>query len=280
MDTQLERVLIDPGKSFRLFTPSLKNFFYWHYHPEIELVYVEATAGIRHVGQHVSDYVESDLVLIGPNIPHLNFDYGLKTEYRQIVIQLKQDFLGDAFAHTPEFAAMRQLFSRAAMGISFAGETKTEVSQLLTRMQQLTGFAQLLCLVDILNKLAVSGQYTLLNTFDTSVRSFLQDKVRISSVYEYIHAQYNRHPDVNEIAAKVHLSTAAFCRYFKKQTRLTFTEFVNQYRINQAKTLLLHDRPVAETAYAVGFENVPHFNKVFRKITGENPTAFRKRYRG
>ncbi|MBE7177103.1 MAG: helix-turn-helix domain-containing protein [Mucilaginibacter polytrichastri] len=279
MDTQLERVQIDPGKSFRLFTPRLKNFFYWHYHPEIELVYVEATAGIRHVGQHVSDYVESDLVLIGPNIPHLNFDYGLKTEYRQIVIQLKQDFLGDAFAHTPELTVIRHLFGRAAMGVSFHGETKTGATEMLTRMQHLKGFDQLMCLMDILNLLAMSNEYTLLNTVDTSVRSFRRDKVRISSVYEYIHAKYNQHPDVHEIAGRVHLSTAAFCRYFKKQTRLTFTEFVNQYRINQAKTLLLHDQPIAETAYAVGFENVPHFNKVFRKMTGENPSAFRKRYR-
>ena len=60
--------------------PSLRNHFYWHYHPEIELVYVEAATGIRHVGQHISSYMESDLIFIGPNIPHLNFDYGLRTE--------------------------------------------------------------------------------------------------------------------------------------------------------------------------------------------------------
>ena len=86
MKIQREVVLPDPGQSFRLFRPSLKNFFYWHYHPEYELVYVEATTGIRHVGQHISSYQDSDLVLIGPNIPHLNFDYGLKTEYKQIVV--------------------------------------------------------------------------------------------------------------------------------------------------------------------------------------------------
>src|ERR1700742_4592091 len=124
MKIKKEIVLADPGQSFRLFTPSLRNYFYWHYHPEYELVYVEATTGIRHVGQHVSSYLESDLVLIGPNIPHLNFDYGLKTEYRQIVVQLKEDFLGNAFAHTPEFALIKTLFSKADMGLSFYGEAK------------------------------------------------------------------------------------------------------------------------------------------------------------
>src|ERR1700742_3362706 len=119
MKIQREIVLPDAGQSFKLFSPSLKNYFYWHYHPEYELVYVEATAGIRHVGQHVSSYLHSDLVLIGPNIPHLNFDYGLQTEYRQVVVQLKQDFLGDAFLHTPELGAIQGLFARAAYGLAF-----------------------------------------------------------------------------------------------------------------------------------------------------------------
>ena len=60
----------------------------------------------------------------------------------------------------------------------------------------------------------------------------------MGAIYKYIHANYNETPDVNEVAASVHLSTAAFCRYFKKQTNMTFTDFVNQYRITQAKTLL------------------------------------------
>jgi len=107
---QKEIVLPDPGQSFKLFTPSLRNYFFWHYHPEYELVYVEAVAGIRHVGQHISSFTESDLVLIGPNVPHLNFDYSIETEYRQIVVQLKENFLGTAIAETPEFSKISKLF--------------------------------------------------------------------------------------------------------------------------------------------------------------------------
>ena len=117
MKIQKELVLPDPGKSFRLFSPSLRNYFFWHYHPEYELVYVEAITGIRHVGQHISSYMDSDLVLIGPNIPHLNFDYGVKTEYRQIVVQLQEHFLGDAIRETPELSSIQQLFERAVLGL-------------------------------------------------------------------------------------------------------------------------------------------------------------------
>ena len=220
----------------------------------------------------------SDLVLIGPNIPHLNFDYGLKTEYKQIVVQLKENFLGDAFKETPEFEAIQQLFSKAYLGLSFEGKTKSAVVQKLKQMQQLGHFDQLLCLLEIFQLLATSTEVVQLNEQDTSIKLFLNDKIRMGAIYKYIHANYNETPNVNEVAASVHLSTAAFCRYFKKQTNITFTDFVNQYRITQAKTLLLQHSTVTEACYDVGFESLSYFNKLFKKITGENPSAFKKRY--
>ena len=100
----------------------------------------------------------------------------------------------------------------------------------------------------------------------------------MGAIYEYIHSNFDKTPDVNHVAAQVHLSTPAFCRYFKKQTKMTFTDFVNQYRITQAKTFLLQDKNVSETCFEVGFESLSYFNKIFKKITGENPSEFRKRH--
>lgn len=278
MKIQKETVLPDPGQSFKLFKPTLKNYFFWHYHPEYELVYVEASNGIRHVGQHISSYMESDLVLIGPNVPHLNFDYGIETEYRQIVVQLKENFLGDAFRETPEFTQIYGLFQRAYLGLSFNGETKRIVAGKLKTMQNEGHFEQLLNLLEVFLTLATSDEITELNDQDTSIKLFMDDKIRMGNVYKYIHANYDNKPDVNAVAANVHLSTAAFCRYFKKQTKMTFTDFVNQYRITQAKTLLLKDLSVSEACYEVGFESLSHFNKLFKNLTGKNPSAFKKKH--
>ncbi|TMI84496.1 MAG: helix-turn-helix domain-containing protein [Bacteroidetes bacterium] len=278
MKIQKEIVLPGPGQSFKLFQPSLKNYFFWHYHPEYELVYVEAVTGIRHVGQHISSFMESDLVLIGPNVPHLNFDYGIETEYHQIVVQLKQNFLGDAFKETPEFSRINELFEKAYLGLSFTGETKRIVAKKLEKIQTLAHFEQLLNLLEVFHTLATSSDVTELNEKDTSVKLFMDDKIRMGSVYQYIHANYDQDPDVNVVAANVHLSTPAFCRYFKRQTKMTFTDFVNQYRITQAKTLLLKGLSVSEVCYEVGFESPSHFNKLFKKLTSENPSAFKKRY--
>ena len=278
MKIQKEVVVPNPGQSFKLFNPSLRKHFFWHYHPEFELVYVEAITGIRHVGQHISNYMESDLVLIGASIPHLNFDYELKTEYRQIVIQFKEHFLGEAFKEAPELNDIQALFKKAHLGLSFTGNTKNIVAEKLKALQGMEKFKRLLCLLEIFQILALSDEIIELNDRDTSVSLFLNDKIRMGAVYEYIQANFDNTPDVNKVASSVHLSTAAFCRYFKKQTKMTFTDFVNQYRITQAKTLLLQDKTISETCYEVGFESLSYFNKLFRKIAGENPSAFKKRY--
>ncbi|MEO6289076.1 MAG: AraC family transcriptional regulator [Ginsengibacter sp.] len=278
MKIKKEIVVVPEGQSFKLFKPRLRNYFFWHYHPEYELVYVEATSGIRHVGQNISSFMESDLVFIGPNIPHLNFDYGIKTAYRQTVVQLKENFLGDALTQTPELESIQKLFDKAYLGLSFRGETKNIVCKKLEYMQGLGHFEQLLALLEVFQLLANSGEITKLNEQDTSVKLFLNDKIRMGAIYKYIHANYNDTPDVNEVAANVHLSTPAFCRYFKKQTKMTFTEFVNQYKITQAKTLLLQDKSISEVCFESGFESLSYFNKLFKKITGENPSVFKKRY--
>lgn len=56
---------------------------------------------------------------------------------------------------------------------------------------------------------------------------------------------------------------------------MTFTDFVNQYRIDMAKNLLMQDKNITETCYAVGFESLSYFNKLFNKIVGENPSGFK-----
>ena len=66
-------------------------------------------------------------VFIGSNIPHLNFDYGVKTDYQKTVLHVQQDFLSEAFLKTPELVSIHQLFEKAAYGVVFSGETKAQV---------------------------------------------------------------------------------------------------------------------------------------------------------
>ena len=273
---QLEKIAFEPGKSFKLFSPRLRNTFLWHYHPEFELVYVEADAGIRHVGTHISTYTQSDLVFIGGNLPHLNFDYRLRSEYHQIVVQLRPDFMGSSVGLVPEFSHIHQLFKSAGHGIAFHGETKLAVARMLKELNSLPSLDQLLQLIVIFQLLADSDERAILNNDLSSQHFILKDKIRMGAIYEYIDAEYHRNPDVNIVARKVNLTTPAFCRYFKRQTNMAFTEFVNQYRIERAKNLLMQNNNVSETCYAVGLNSLSYFNKLFKEIAGENPSDFRR----
>jgi len=145
-------------------------------------------------------------------------------------------------------------------------------------LEGLNSFDQLVQLIHIFRILADTKERTILNKDLSSKDFILKDKIRMGAIYEYIDKFYDQQPDVNRVAAKVHLTTPAFCRYFKRQTNMTFTDFVNQYRIERAKNLLMQDHNVTETCWAVGFESLSYFNKLFNKVVGENPSAFKRNW--
>jgi len=125
MKIQLENISPDTNSSFRLLlNPKLNDLFYWHFHPEYELVYIENADGTRHVGEHISQYEGSDLVLIGSNIPHLNFDYGVKTDCEKVVLQIHPDFKENTLQKLPELKAINALFEKSVYGIAFHGATR------------------------------------------------------------------------------------------------------------------------------------------------------------
>ncbi|AUD02898.1 AraC family transcriptional regulator [Spirosoma pollinicola] len=279
MKVALEQISPDTDSSFHLLlTPQLSDVFLWHYHPEYEIVYIEGANGTRHVGDHISRYEGSDLVFIGPNIPHLNFDYGVKTDHRKVVVQLKENFLGDMFWMAPEFASISTLFERARSGISFFGRTKELVGERLNQLATLPPFDRLMQLLSIFQLLATSTEFSPLQGEAVTSAYNLNEQQRFKRVNQFIAEHYTRRLSIPEVATVANLTEAAFCRYFKRMTRLTFTQFLNQYRINQAQKLLLLDNTVSEACYASGFESLSYFNKIFRRVTGENPLQFKKRH--
>lgn len=140
MRIQLETIS-SPDKSFSMmFNPRLSDLFYWHFHPEYELVFIKAATGTRHIGEHISTYEGSDLVLIGSNIPHLNFDYGVKTDYQKVVVHLKKEFVETHFQAITELNPIHGLFEKSKYGLVFKGETKNQVGEKLFQLEHLNSF--------------------------------------------------------------------------------------------------------------------------------------------
>ncbi len=273
------REYVDSGaeQSFRLLlTPNLNDQYYWHFHPEFEICYVEGASGTRHIGDHISRYEGSDLVLIGPYVPHLNFDYGVRTLCETVVVQMKEDFLGSMFLQAPELHACKQLFQRARKSLAFSGNTKLRVGAMLRELPTLPPFRRLMQLLEILQILAVAQDAEDLDAQPITNEETYKDQGRMQRIHRMVEEAFPHKLETADVASALHLTPAAFCRYIRRQTGATFTDYVNKYHINQARKLLLMGRNVTETCYECGFENLSHFNRSFKKFAGMNPGEFRR----
>ena len=279
MRTQLESFQPDPDSSFRLIrNPRLSDLFFWHFHAEYELVYIEGCNGTRHVGDHISTFEGSDLVLIGSNIPHLNFDYGVKTEYEKVVLHIQPHFQQHFFHSIPEMSGIHRLFESSAHGIAFSGQTRQHIGQRLKTFHLKAPFEQFLEVLSMLQMLAGSEEATLLHDRPYINRTSKKAQQRLQRIYAFIDAHVEEKIEVATVAQLCNLSKPAFCRYFKKTTGSTFIGFLNQYRISQAKRLLLMGKSVGESCYACGFDSLSYFSRTFTKIAGENPSSFQQRH--
>ncbi|WP_128546902.1 helix-turn-helix transcriptional regulator [Larkinella soli] len=278
MKLQFEKIEPEFGSSFRLIhhTEPDSCWVYWHYHPEYEIVFVPYGNGKRHVGHHISTYENGDLVFMGPNLPHLNFSHGITGAFEEIVVQLKEDFLGKDFLLKPEMAAIRRLFDRSHQGISFFGETKRRAGEKLAALPGLSPFERLMTLLDLFQQLAVSNEYVILNAQGFSLDLNGREQDRINRIYGFVETHFSQPIAMQEVASLAGMTVPAFCRYFRKMTQMTFTDFVNEFRITQARKLLAGDRSVTEVCFESGFNNLSHFNKVFKHRTGQTPGDYRK----
>lgn len=278
MKIQLETITSE-DKSFSLmFNPRLSDLFYWHFHPEYELVYIEAAKGTRHIGEHISTYKESDLVFIGSNIPHLNFDYGVKTEYQKVVVHLKKDFIETHFHGVPELSLITQLFEKSKYGLAFSGEVKKLIGEKLFHFEHLNDFQRYTQMLEVLQILANISNPELLHNQPYNNKVSEREQGRLRTIYAFVDKNYHKKISLNEIAVISNMSKEAFCRYFKKVSNYTFIEFLNRYRISQSKRILMSGESVSNACYQSGFESLSYFNRTFKKVTNENPRDFRKKY--
>ena len=141
----------------------------------------------------------------------------------------------------------------------------------------MTQFEQFLEVFQIIKLLSESKEYELLHNKPVLSDKLKSKQLRLQKVYEYISANYQNKIGVKDVANLLNLGNEAFCRYFKKVSGTTFTNFLNQYRITQAKRLLLSGKNISETFHESGFESLSYFTRVFKKVTGENPSDFKKR---
>jgi AraC-like DNA-binding protein len=253
---------------------------FWHYHPELELVYVNGGGGKRHIGSHLSYFQDGELVLIGANLPHQGFNDRLNSYVKETVVQMLPEFLGENFFSIKEMQTIGQLFDRARQGLSFYGNTKINVGNKVEKLYQMSPFDRVLALLDILRDLAMSKEYNVLNAEGFTMEIQPQDNDRINIVLNHVREHFKESIPLLTIAEKANMSEPAFCRYFKKVTGKTFTRFVNDYRLVHASKLLAEKQiSITEVCFESGFSNYSHFTKQFKLFTGKSPSDYRSTLR-
>lgn len=249
---------------------------FWHFHPEIELVYVNQGKGKRHIGNHISYFNNSQLVLIGSNLPHIGYLDRLTTNGSETLIQFLPEFLGKDFFKIPEMTAIDALFERAKKGIRFNIDIKRRIGAKIEKLVELEGAHRITSFIEILNDLATTDDYTLLNADGFAFETNQQDSNKIEIIYKHINENFKEHISLDEISDIVSMTVPAFCRYFKKSTGKTFTKIVNEYRVVHATKLLAESTmSITDISFECGFNNFSHFNKLFKEFTGKSASVYR-----
>lgn len=129
----------------------------------------------------------------------------------------------------------------------------------------------------MLRLLEIFGRHLSILSNQIAVESSTAEPAPVAKAKHFIAQNQDGALCLATVAKAVNTSTFYFCKLFKRATGLTFTDYLSRVRIEKAKTLLSdRNRRVSEVAYEVGFQSLTHFNRVFRKLTGQSPTDYRQ----
>ena len=248
-----------------------------HRHDAWELYYVIHGQGIRMAGDTLQSFSAGDVALIPPSMHHY-WEYSPSSADKEGYIH----YLMVAFSHSLVERSMEvfpELRNRLAgltfpvNALKYGQKSSRIICKTLLQMNDMDDLGRL------------CGMFHLLPViFNTSDHIFAgrpmqieRDVRRIQQICAYVMAHYIHSISLDEIAAEIGMNRSAFCSYFKRHKGMTFSQFVTQYRLNTACKLLKHSqKQVSEICFAVGFNDIPHFNRVFKKSQGITPKEYRK----
>lgn len=254
--------------------------FSWHYHPEYEICLTLNSKGMRHIGDHIEEYGDLDLVFVGPNLPHTWQSESNKDGTEQIVYvaQIPVKWLDKLVRDHKELQGMMSLLARSLKGIKFSEACASSVKTLFEQMENASVTQRLILLLELLSVMQQDcEQQTLSSPMFAFGKQMEKDNGKLNQVIEFIYAHYTESLYADQLAELAHMSTNHFHRYFKQRTETTLTEFINRLRIGKAcKLLVTSTSPISVISDQCGFNNVSNFNRRFLAIKGCTPRKFRQ----
>jgi AraC-like DNA-binding protein len=155
------------------------------------------------------------------------------------------------------------------------------VSEIMLQLPYLKSFDRMLHFLRLMDIIGKSDSNIKLASKDYIKMRFTAGNRRISAIHEYLMSNYLEAMDLKRLAALVNMAEGSLCRFFRMNTGMTVFEYLNKIKIEFACKLLMDpDLNILEVCYDSGFNNLSHFNKQFKKITGLPPSEYRNQFKG
>lgn len=257
-----------------------------HQHPEIQISIMVKGTGTLFLGNYVGEFRPCDLFIIGSNVPHVfkndeqYYQGHDDLEAHAITVFVDRHQFAEYFLTSPETREVHDFLLNTKKCLKLTINQTSTIMDLMIDLDQLKGLAKTIRVLELIQVLSEENSYESL--ISESIEYDVQETEgkRLSDIIQFTMKSYQRPIHLAEVADIANMTPPSFCRFFKQRTRKSYIEFLTELRVNHAcKQLLEKDLSILEIALAAGFNNMSHFNKKFREITGLTPTAFRKRHR-
>jgi AraC-like DNA-binding protein len=282
----LEKVYKPPDASWSLLNRRLQDGipFQWHHHPEFELTLTLNSRGLRFVGDHVGEYDDGDLVLLGPNLPHTWASRdALRADepHVALVLWFDAEWARTLTGGFVEFRKLNDLLARSRRGVSFPVSVSTAVRDDYERLFEQEPATRLIGLMRLLDQLAYVDDSRPIASDLYRPSQPTDSRERIDRVLAHIHEHYAQPLQLSALADVAALSESGLHRMFQKHVRTNVSDYITRIRIGDACARLANTgQPIAFIAEAVGYGTLANFNRQFKRSTSLTPREYRSHFRG
>lgn len=254
-----------------------------HSHPRLELSVVKSGSGKYCIEDKVYDIEPGDVFIINNIEPH-GIELTETEALTNMVLHFEPRFVWSQ--HNNFDSRFLKIFFDRSEHFSHKLDNKnivtTHIRQLMFEMEgefiNKEPEYQLMVKVKLLNILALLlRHYNCYIQEESSVENAHELKV-IKRVTDYVDERFTGDIKLKELADIAHMNPTYFSTFFKKYNGLSPIDYIIRKRVTRAiDYLLATDKTVIEISGLCGFNNSANFNKMFKKITGETPSGYRKR---
>jgi AraC-like DNA-binding protein/ligand-binding sensor protein len=177
---------------------------------------------------------------------------------------------GQVFTQKPteeQFEKAARTMNRMGVTVNRSEARKAYMATRVMSRSQLASSARLL---------AIFAEHLAMKVNQLAVRQANAEPIAIIRAKDHIRKNLQEDITLGDVAKAACTSTFYICKLFKRHTGMNFTEYVSRLRVDRTKELLANPNlRISEIAYEVGFQSLTHFNRIFRKLEGQAPTAYR-----